>query len=130
MFDEIVREWLNAAQRRPDLAASTKVEYARIGAHLLAWQSTESGGRVLSDYVAARRQAGVAPRTVALELRVLSVATRWAERHLGQAPPPVLPKVRIDPKVFVLNHRTPTPREMSGTSPRGSSQRRVPGSVR
>lgn len=109
MFDDILRKWLAAAEGRPDLARSTKVEYARIADHLLAWESETGDDRALADYVAARRQAGTAPRTLALELRALSVATHWAERHLGGARPPVLPRVRIDPRVFILNHRTPTP---------------------
>lgn len=108
MFDDIVRQWLAAAERRPDLAKSTKVEYARVAHHLIAWPSADDGN-ALTDYVAARREAGTAPRTIALELRVLSVATHWAERHLGADRPPVLPRLRIDPRVFVLNHRTPTP---------------------
>lgn len=109
MFNDAVQHWLAAAQRRPDLAPSTKVEYARIAHLLLAWPSTTEDLDALSDYAAARRAAGVAPRTIALELRVLSVATHWAERHLGAARPPVLPRVRVDPQLFVLNHRTPTP---------------------
>lgn len=40
---------------------------------------------------------------------MVSVATHWAEQTLGAARPPILPRVRIDPRVFVLNHRTPTP---------------------
>jgi len=108
MFDDIIKTWLDHAERRPDLAKSTKVEYARIARHLIAWDGGDEP-HVVDDYVAARREVGMAPRTIALELRVLSVATRWAERHLDAGPPPALPRIRIDPKVFVVNHRTPTP---------------------
>lgn len=109
MFNDIIRTWLESAKRRPDLAASTKVAYARIAQHLMAWPAGADDALALPEYVAARRAADIAPRTIALELRVFSVATRWAERHLGAGRPPVLPKVRIDPRVYVLNHRTPTP---------------------
>ncbi len=115
MFDDIIRKWLKTAERRPDLAESTKVAYARIAQHLIAWAADAEDARSLPEYVAARRAAGAAPRTIALELRVLSVATHWAERHLGAARPPILPRVRIDPRVFVLNHRTPTPAQAAAT---------------
>jgi integrase/recombinase XerC len=109
MFDDIIRKWLETAERRPDLAKSTKVAYARVARHLIAWTSAAETPADIPAYVAARRAAGMAPRTIALELRVLSVATHWAERHLGGARSPVLPRVRVDPRVFVLNHQTPTP---------------------
>ncbi len=111
MFDDIIRTWLADAQRRPDLAKSTKVEYGRIARHLIAWPGAEDNAHALTDYVEARRSAGVAPRTIVLELRVLSIATHWAERHLGAPRPPVLPRIKVDQRVFALNHRTPTPAE-------------------
>jgi integrase/recombinase XerC len=109
MFDDIIGKWLDTAKRRPDLAKSTKVAYARIAQHLIAWRPAAEDAITLPEYVAARREAGAAPRTIALELRVLSVATHWAERHLDAGRAPVLPRIRVDPRVFVLNHRTPTP---------------------
>jgi integrase/recombinase XerC len=111
MFDHIVHERLAAAQRRPDLAESTKVAYARVACHLVAWPSARDDEVAVAEFVAARPAAGAAPRTVALDLRVLSAATHWAHRHLGAPHPPVLPRIRIDPRVFVLDHGTPTPAE-------------------
>jgi len=109
VFDDIIESWLETAQRRPALSRSTKVAYARIARHLIAWPAGAEAADSLPEYVAARREAGVAARTYALELRVLSVATHWAERNLGAGRAPVLPRIRVDPRVFVLNHRTPTP---------------------
>lgn len=100
MFDDIIQSWLETAHRRPDLSKSTKVAYARIARRLIAWPAGAEAADSLPEYVAARREAGVAPRTLALELRVLSVATRWAERHLGAVRAPVLPRIRVDPRVF------------------------------
>lgn len=111
MYDEIIRRWLATIQLRQDIAQSTRHEYCRIAEHLIAWPAGPEAAATLSEYVGARRAAGTAPRTIALELRVLSVATRWAQRQLGAPPPPVMPRLRIDPRVFVLNHRTPTPAE-------------------
>jgi integrase len=109
MFDVILEKWLDESLRRPDLARSTKTAYARVARTLLAWMEPSDDAHVITDYIAARRRAGTAPRTVALELRVLSAATHWAHEHLGAATAPVLPRIRIDRRVFVLNHRTPTP---------------------
>lgn len=129
MFDDLIRKWLETAERRSDLAESTKVAYARIAQHLIAWVAVGEDAASLPEYVAARRVAGTAPRTIALELRVLSVATHWAERHLGAARPPILPRVRIDPWVFV--GRCDPARDAPGrVTPRGAAHRRDGGAGR
>lgn len=111
MFDEIVRQWLSQTQRRVDLAASTKVQYRRVAAHLIAFHCDHDDANALLAYVESRRACGLAPRTIALELRVVSVATHWAARTLGVGAVPVLPRIHVDPRRFALNHRTPTPAE-------------------
>ncbi len=67
----------------------------------------------MAEYVFLRRQAGIAPRTIALELRVASAAFSWAqsERLVGPDAKLRVPRLKIDPNRFVLNHRTPTPGE-------------------
>ena len=111
MFDDIVRKWLLHSERRVDLAASTKVEYRRVAGTLLAFTCERDDANALLAYVEHRRAAGMAPRTIALELRVVSVVTHWATRTLEAPPPPVLPRVHVDANRFALNHRTPTPAE-------------------
>jgi len=111
MLDKLLRQWLHAVRRRQDIAESTKALYLRVGSKLIAWPATDDVAAAITGYAEARRRTGIAPRTLALELRVLSVGTRWAERQLGAAPPPRLPHVRVDPRAFAVNHRTPTPEE-------------------
>ncbi len=112
MFCILIPAWLAALDQRVDLAHSTKVTYARIGAHLRAWASrNEEAPLDLHPYVAERRAAGVAPRTLALELRVAAVAFRWGQQtgRVSTTASLRVPRLRIDPQDFVLNHRTPTP---------------------
>ena len=71
MYDKIIQAWLEEAIRRPDLSRSTKTAYRRVGQHLLAWKADTDDVKAITGYVAARREAGTAPRTMALELRVL-----------------------------------------------------------
>lgn len=111
MYDDILNAWLVETAGRTSISRSTRATYLRVGRRLVRWRAAPGGPPVLAEYVAARRQEGAGPRTIALELRVLSVATHWAHRELRAPSPPALPCVRVDPKVFVLNHRTPTPSE-------------------
>lgn len=111
----VVSQWLDETQMRVDLAASTMGTYVRVGKHLQAWGKDVAvvGVVRMAGYVIVRREAGIAPRTIALELRVASAAFNWAQREgiVGQDARLRLPRLKIDPNRFVLNHRTPTPGE-------------------
>lgn len=116
MFKEFIGHWTRHVDQRVDLSPSTKVTYTRVATHLAAWDPAPGphNDRVdLSSYVVERRAEGIAPRTIALELRIAGAAFRWAQ-EAGLVEPSVqldVPRVRVDPRVFVLNHRTPTPSE-------------------
>ena len=111
----VVEAWLEETHLRVDLAANTVGTYVRVGKHLKAWGKDLAvvGIVRMAGYVILRREAGIAPRTIALELRVASAAFNWAQREgiVGQDARLRLPRLKIDPNRFVLNHRTPTPGE-------------------
>ena len=112
MFPFILVPWLEHVEGRVDLAPSTKVEYARVAKLLGASAAVRvrDGTVDLGPYVAERRAAGMAPRTIALELRVASVAFRWAQRAglVGASLALRLPRIHTDRTSYVLNHRTPS----------------------
>lgn len=113
---EVVDAWLEETQMRVDIAASTVRTYVRVAKHLRAWGHSRRLGVVrMSDYVCLRRQAGISPRTIALELSVASAAFSWAqqERLVGTEARLRLPRLKIDPNRFVLNHHTPSPGEVA-----------------
>ena len=114
MLSAVVQTWLEETHMRVDLAASTLKTYIRTSQHLVAWGRSVPVGVVrMAGYVLVRRQAGISPRTIALELRVASAAFNWAQREqiVGPDARLRLPRLKIDPNRFVLNHRTPTPGE-------------------
>ncbi|MCB9683552.1 MAG: site-specific integrase [Alphaproteobacteria bacterium] len=112
MFHFILPPWLAYMQARVDLADGTKVGYARVARMLLAEPDIEIHDATadLTPIVDRRRQAGIAPRTIAYELRVAAMAFRWAQRTglLGAALGLRVPRVRIDGQQHTHNHRTPT----------------------
>ncbi len=115
-LDDVIRLWLQHVQQRFDLAASTKVSYARIARHLELWARGRPAGTVdMASYAIARTALGIAPRTLRLEFRVASAAFRWGQRQEfipGGARLDV-PRVRVDAAVFRCNHRTPTAAEVA-----------------
>ena len=75
MFAVLIRRWLVHIAQRRDLSPSTKVCYKRVAAHLLTWaEAHEDTVFDMSEYVDVRRACGLAPRTLALELRVAKAA--------------------------------------------------------
>lgn len=111
-LSEVVELWFDSVQVRTDLAPSTIATYGRASDHLMAWGSGRPLGVVdLSEYVLWRRRANMAPRTIALELRVASAMFGWARRERKVSDDAVLriPKLKIDARRFVLNHHTPSP---------------------
>lgn len=115
-LDEVTRRWLRHIQARLDLTEASLVTYRRVGAHVLAWGEGRSlVGLDLAPYAQLRRDAGLAPRTLTLELRVIGVLFRWAVAT-GLAPAAGtlrVPRVKVDPKRFVVNHSTPKPSEVA-----------------
>lgn len=111
---QVTELWLAAVEVRADLSPSSIVTYRRVGQLLQAWGRDRPLGHVdLSPYVMVRRELRMAPRTIALELRVASAIFRWARRSRVVRDDAVLqvPRLKIDPNRFDLNHRTPTPGE-------------------
>lgn len=112
MFRFVLVPWLEHIQGRVDLAPTTKEEYARVAA--LLRDSAVIGVRDatvdLGPYVAQRRDAGMAPRTIALELRVAAAVFRWAQHAglLGASLSLRVPRLHADRSSYVLNHRTPS----------------------
>ncbi len=114
MFAILIRRWLEYTNQRTELSAATRVCYRRVVGHLIHWAEIREGRTFdFGDYVSGRRAAGMAPRTIALELRVAHAAIRWAERERLVPPAMVfrIPRIKIDRQCFRLNHRTPTPGE-------------------
>lgn len=110
----VVARWLAWCNGRVDLAPSTLTVYRRVAQHLTAWGGDERVGILdLAPYARLRRDAGIAQRTMAMELRVATIAFRWADGR-DLLPPTArlrVPRIKIDPARFVVNHRTPTPEE-------------------
>lgn len=113
---DIVRKWLDYTLHRMDLSASTVVSYRRVAAHLVVWgEDKPVSGLDLAPYAVLRREAGLAPRTLALELRIVRILFKWAQeqRHIPSTITLLCPRLKVDPRRFVLNHRTPSPSEVS-----------------
>lgn len=113
-FASILNAWMAHTRDRVDLAEGTKRNYARVLHTLLHWSGDRAFGELsLTDFVRSRRRAGLADRTIHLELSILRIAVRWAEqeRLLILATPLRLPRLRIDPRQFKANHTTPSPEE-------------------
>lgn len=115
-LSEVVDQWYDHVQSRVDLAPSTIQTYGRVGDHLVVWGSGRQLGVVdLSEYVLWRRRAKMAPRTIALELRVASAMFGWARETKVVGPDADLriPRLRIDRRRFRLNHHTPEPSDVA-----------------
>ena len=113
---EVVKRWLEHVLRRMDMSSATVITYRRVAAHVIPWGEGKNVSTLdLSDYVLSRKDAGLSARTIALELRIIGVAFRWAQAaHIIPSTVSLLvPRLKIDPKRFILNHRTPTPSEAS-----------------
>lgn len=113
-FASILNAWLAHTKDRVDLAEGTKRNYARVLRTLQEWCGDRAFAELsLTDFVRSRRRAGLADRTIHLELSILRIVVRWAEqeRLMVLATPLRLPRLRIDPRQFRANHSTPTPEE-------------------
>lgn len=108
MYDILLERWLAETRRRTDLSPRTIDSYLRVSRILVAFQEPDAR-TALADFVTDRRDAGISPRTIALYLRVMSVALHWNARANGGFAVPLIPRVRVDRRAFVCNHRTPTP---------------------
>ncbi|MFZ5481052.1 MAG: tyrosine-type recombinase/integrase [Myxococcota bacterium] len=106
--------WLEDIERRYDISDATKLAYWRTTLHLRAWGRLRALQHLdLHPYVRERLDKGVAPRTLALELRVIRIFFRWARdnRHIPSTANLRCPRLKIDRSRFVENHATPTPSE-------------------
>lgn len=106
--------WLKDVESRFDLVASTKETYWRATLHLREWGRLRAVQHLdLHDYVQQRLEAKAAPRTIALELRIIRIFFRWARdaRLIPHNANLRCPRLRIDRTRFVENHATPTPAE-------------------
>ncbi len=113
-LSEVVDQWYDHIQSRVDLAPSTIQTYGRASDHLVTWGAGRPLGVVdLSEYVLWRRRANMAPRTIALELRIANAMFTWARKeNVVTADADLrIPRLKIDRRRFVLNHHTPTPGE-------------------
>lgn len=108
---DLLTAWLDYTEARADITPATKVNYRRVIRNVLAWAGDAPMLDLrLHEYVHARRAAGIAERTIELELCVVRMAFLWAkEEHLiANTAHLRFPKLRIDRKVYRINHRTPT----------------------
>ena len=103
--------WLEYTEARADITQATKVNYRRVIRNAIAWAGdTPMLDLQLHDYVHSRRVAGLAERTVELELCVVRMAFLWAKEEglLWNGAHLRFPKLRVDRKAYRINHRTPT----------------------
>ncbi|MBN2799148.1 MAG: tyrosine-type recombinase/integrase [Deltaproteobacteria bacterium] len=112
----LLEAWLEDVKYRADLAEGTKDNYRRVVKALVAWAGDTPFLQLdLHGYVHHRRALGIAPRTLDLELTVLRMVFLWSkeERSLPIDAHLRFPRLRVDRRKFVINHRTPTPDEVS-----------------
>ena len=89
---------------RIDLSDDTKDGYGCVARHLVEWGKHKSLAALdLRDYALVRRDAGKAPRRIALELTIIGVMFRWArrERHIPNKSILRVPRLKVDPGKFV-----------------------------
>jgi integrase len=117
-FTEVIIAWRDIQRARVELAPYTHTNRDHRVQHLVQHLGERSVARVTRDvlegYVRARLAEGGSLRTIHGELTSLGHAWRVATER-GLIAYGVLPKLslRIDPKVFTINHRTPTSEEVS-----------------
>lgn len=111
---ELMGDWSAAMRRRHDLTERSKEVYDRVARHFARWNtSVQIVGADLGPYVEHRRRMNAADRTLRMELRVLACAVKWARRQrlIGLLDEVDVPRIKVDPNLFVINHSTPTPQE-------------------
>jgi integrase len=115
---EMIAAWREVQRERVELAPYTHTNHGHRAQHLVQHLGelpvTKVNRDALEGYVRARLAEGGSLRTIHGELTSLGHAWRVAvERGLIEYR--ALPKLslRIDPKVFTINHRTPTQEEVS-----------------
>jgi integrase len=115
---EMIAAWREVQRERVELAPYTHTNHGHRAQHLVQHLGelpvTKVNRDALEGYVRARLAEGGSLRTIHGELISLGHAWRVAvERGLIEYR--ALPKLslRIDPKVFTINHRTPTQEEVS-----------------
>lgn len=117
-FGDLVRRWRTTLDDRVDLADSTLVAYRRAAEQLQSWGRTVPSANVqLADFVRRERERGLAPRTIRLELTIAGIAFRHA-REAGWLPKTRtldIPRLKIDPNNFVINHHTPSVPDVART---------------
>jgi len=123
---DLLAAWTEVQQRRErpvgaprgtGLAATTVDCYEKASRHLTAWlgdlrpeQLTEES---VEGYILDRQHRDMrpaSPRTVELEVRIFRMAWKWARKRrliCDRAFPEA--RVRVDGKVFTINHETPQP---------------------
>lgn len=113
-LDELMTAWVIETEDRVDLADGTKENYQRLADNLIAWGGDHCLSELrLGDFVRHRRRGGISDRTITLELRVMTIATNWGRRKglIDASIELNMPKLKVDPKKFVVNRNTPTPGE-------------------
>ena len=114
---DLLDEWSDRQQQRPDLASATVDHYQKCARHLVAWLREVEVRRVdrdtLERYRDDRLREGASRRLVVQELKILAMVWLWGQ-ECGHVPARLLPRVvvHVDDTVFVINHRTPTPADV------------------
>jgi integrase len=112
---ELLDRWMARQRERADLAPKTVDHYDKAARHLVAWVREVDVGQLDRDTVERYRdhrlRERASPRLIAQELRVWSMAWRWASQG-AMVPARAFPTVPVKIDGFVLNHHTPDPAEV------------------
>jgi len=121
-FGELITAWLTVQQARLDITpathASLRLRAGRLLRHLTETPITAARRDTLESLVSARLAEGAAMRTIRSDVVCLRHAWRVGMER-GLVPLVALPTLhlRINPKVHVHNHHTPTPDDVARIVP-------------
>ncbi len=112
---ELIDRWHARQQERADLSDRTLAHYDKAARHLVAWVREVGVHRLDRDTVERYRdhrlREGASPRLIVQELRVWSMAWRWAQ-EAAMVPARAFPTVPVKVEGYVANHHTPDPADV------------------
>jgi integrase len=112
---ELIERWHARQHERVDLAERTLEHYDKAARHLVAWVREVGVHRLDRDTVERYRdnrfRESASPRLVVQELRVWSMAWKWAQ-EAAMVPARAFPNVTVKIDGYILNHHTPDPADV------------------